>query len=127
MKAIRFMKPEIIEYSEVPMPALGDGEVLAEIAYASNSRNEDTVSVEICHPDEEGRFERASYDRAVELTAWLCREFSLDPEEDVIRHYDVTGKNCPRYYVEHPQDWEGFRKDVSAALEALLETVQDGA
>ena len=34
MKAIRFMKPETIEYSEVPMPALGDGEVLAEIAYA---------------------------------------------------------------------------------------------
>ena len=109
-----------------------EGEVLqciplAEIAYASNSRNEDTVSVEICHPDEEGRFERASYDRAVELTAWLCREFGLDPEEDVIRHYDVTGKNCPRYYVEHPQDWEGFREDVSAALEALSETVQDGA
>lgn len=34
MKAIRFMKPETIEYSEVPMPVLGDGEVLAEIAYA---------------------------------------------------------------------------------------------
>ena len=41
----------------------------------------------------------------VELTAWLCREFRLDPEEDVIRHYDVTGKLCPLYYVEHPEEW----------------------
>lgn len=108
-----------------------EGEVLqcvplTEIAYASNSRNEDTVSVEVCHPDEEGRFQQASYDRAVELTAWLCREFSLDPEEDVIRHYDVTGKDCPRYYVEHPQAWEDFLADVSAALEALPEPSGNG-
>ena len=74
-----------------------DGEViqcvpLTEIAYASNSRNEDTVSIEVCHPDETGEFSHVTYDRTVELTAWLCREFRLDPETDVIRHYDVTGK-----------------------------------
>ena len=79
-----------------------DGEViqcvpLTEIAYASNSRNEDTVSIEVCHPDETGEFSHVTYDRTVELTAWLCREFRLDPETDVIRHYDVTGKERPRY------------------------------
>lgn len=98
-----------------------EGEVLqciplTEIAYASNSRNEDTVSVEVCHPDETGRFASASYDRTVELTAWLCREFRLDPARDVIRHYDVTGKECPRYYVEHPEAWDGFLEDVAREL-----------
>jgi len=34
MKAIRFMQPEIIEYSEIPRPQMKDNEVLAEIAYA---------------------------------------------------------------------------------------------
>lgn len=34
MKAIRFMEPEVIEYSEVPQPEIRDDEVLAEIAYA---------------------------------------------------------------------------------------------
>lgn len=92
---------------------------LTEIAYASNSRNDDTVSIEVCHPDEEGKFSPESYGRAVELTAWLCHEFRLDPEEDVIRHYDVTGKDCPRYYVENPQAWEDFRKDVAQAEKAL--------
>lgn len=99
-----------------------EGEVLqciplTEIAYASNGRNKDTVAVEVCHPEETGEFSPVSYDRAVELTAWLCRQFHLDPAEDVIRHYDVTGKECPRYYVENPEAWEAFRADVEAQME----------
>ena len=98
-----------------------EGEVLqciplTEIAYASNIRNADTVAIEVCHPDETGAFSDASYRRAVELTAWLCREFGLDPMEDVIRHYDVTGKICPRYYVDHPEAWESFLADVASAV-----------
>ena len=90
---------------------------LTEIAYASNTRNGDTVSIEVCHPDETGEFSPVTYDRTVELTAWLCRAFELDPETDVIRHYDVTGKECPRYYVEHPEAWDAFRADVAAEME----------
>ena len=98
-----------------------EGEVLqciplTEIAYASNIRNADTVAIEVCHPDETGAFSDASYRRTVELTAWLCREFGLDPMEDVIRHYDVTGKICPRYYVDHPEAWESFLADVASAV-----------
>ena len=99
-----------------------DGEViqcvpLTEVAYASNTRNDDTVSIEVCHPDETGEFSPVTYARTVELTAWLCRAFRLDPETDVIRHYDVTGKECPRYYVEHPEAWDAFRADVAAETE----------
>ena len=85
---------------------------LTEVAYASNQRNSDTVSIEVCHPDETGKFSDVTYGRVVELTAWLCESLGLHPEEDVIRHYDVTGKHCPRYYVEHPEAWEQFLKDV---------------
>lgn len=92
---------------------------LSEIAYASNSRNEDTVSIEVCHPDETGEYSSVTYDRLVELTAWLCREFRLDPAADVIRHYDVSGKLCPLYYVEHPDAWERLLADVESSLEAL--------
>ena len=91
---------------------------LTEIAYASNGRNGDTVSIEVCHPDETGEFSPVTYGRCVELAAWLCREFKLDPETDVIRHYDVTGKECPRYYVENPDAWEQFKADVAAELAA---------
>lgn len=109
-----------------------EGEVLqcvplTEIAYASNSRNGDTVSIEVCHPDETGVFNDAAYGRCVELTAWLCREFHLKPEEDVIRHYDVTGKLCPLYYVEDPAAWDAFLEDVAAEVEALEAAEADAA
>ena len=70
----------------------------------------------VCHPDETGLFSDVTYARTVELTAWLCRTFDLDPETDVIRHYDVTGKICPKYYVEHPEAWEGFLADTAAEM-----------
>jgi len=92
---------------------------LTEVAYASNHRNSDTVAIEVCHPDDTGEFSPETYARAVELTAWLCREFRLDPAEDVIRHYDVTGKECPRWYVKNPEDWERLKLDTAAEMEKL--------
>ena len=35
----------------------------------------------------------------------------------MIRHYDVTGKICPKYFVDHEDAWELFKGDVKAALE----------
>lgn len=94
---------------------------LTEIAYATPGRNEDTIAIEVCHPDETGEFSAVTYDRVVELTAWLCREFRLDPEEDVIRHYDATEKLCPLYYVEHPEAWDQFQSDVADEMAAQAE------
>lgn len=87
-----------------------------EVAYASNERNADTVSIETCHPSEDGKYTKATYRSMVQLTAWLCRKFDLT-EQDIIRHYDVTGKNCPKYFVEHEDAWEQFKKDVKKTLD----------
>ena len=87
-----------------------------EVAYASNSRNQDTVSIECCHPDEEGGFTDETYQSAVDLCAWLCLKFDLD-ETDMIRHYDITGKICPKYYVEHEEAWDGMKQDVKVKLD----------
>lgn len=97
-----------------------DGEIIQcvptwEVAYASNDRNYDTVSIEVCHPDESGKFTDATYRSLVQLTAWLCVKFNLT-SEDVIRHYDVTGKNCPKYFVEHEDAWGTFKENVSLAI-----------
>ena len=100
-----------------------DGEVVqciptTEIAYASNNRNADTISIECCHPDDTGAFNTATYQSMVQLTAWLCNRFGLTGQ-DVIRHYDVTGKICPKYFVEHEDAWEQFKADVQQQIEAL--------
>ena len=91
---------------------------LGEVAYASNHRNSDTISIECCHPDTTGKFYDSTYTSAVNLCAYLCREFKLDAEA-VIRHYDVTEKACPKYFVDHEEEWEKFKKDVAAALEVI--------
>lgn len=98
-----------------------DGEIVQcvptwEVAYASNTRNKDTVSIETCHRTEDGSYTKKTYQSLVELTAWLCKKFDLN-ENDVIRHYDVTGKNCPKYFVENEKAWETFKEDVKKELE----------
>ena len=97
-----------------------DGEIIQcvptwEVAYASNDRNYDTVSIEVCHPDESGKFTDKTYRSLVQLTAWLCVKFDLSAD-DVIRHYDVTGKNCPKYFVENEEAWAAFKENVSLAI-----------
>lgn len=81
---------------------------LDEKSSASNDRNRDSISIEVCHEDETGKFNDSSYAALVRLTAWLCEKYELDPKTDVIRHYDVTGKLCPLYYVEHEDAWLDF-------------------
>lgn len=87
-----------------------------EIAYASNDRNSDTISIECCHPDATGKFNQETKDTLVHLTAWLIGRYGLTTD-DVIRHYDVTGKKCPLYYVEHEDEWNKFKEDVDAYIE----------
>lgn len=84
---------------------------LNEIAYASNDRNDDTISIECCHQKKNGKFTEETYNSLVRLTAWLCGEYDVS-EKDIIRHYDVTGKLCPKYFVKHEDKWAQFKDDV---------------
>ena len=88
---------------------------LNEIAYASNDRNADTVSIECCHKKKNGKFTKRTYSSLLELTTYLCKRYRLS-EKNVIRHYDVTEKNCPKYFVEHEDAWHRFLSDVAAEL-----------
>jgi hypothetical protein len=103
-----------------------DGEVVQcvpvdEEAYASNKRNADTLSIELCHPDETGVFTEATYASAVRLTAWLCAEYGLDADNGIIRHYDITGKLCPKYFVDDEAAWEAFKGAVAAEMATIQE------
>lgn len=84
-----------------------------EISYCTNSANSYTISIEACHPDSSGRFTDATYSAYVELCADLCRRHNLDPlNGGLIRHYDVTRKVCPKWFVDHPTEWDLFRRRV---------------
>lgn len=84
---------------------------LDEKSSATNDRNIDTISIEVCHPDETGRYNDAAYASLIKLCTWLMGQYGLD-ETHLIRHYDVTGKQCPLYFVQHEDAWERFKQDV---------------
>lgn len=98
-----------------------DGEILlcvpiGEVAFCSNDRNDDTLSIEVCHPDDTGEFTPESYASLVKLVRWLAEFYDLD-QEDILRHYDIKGKECPRYFVQNPEAWEEFKVMVFAPVE----------
>ena len=97
---------------------------LAEMAYASNDRNSDTVAIECCHPKKDGKFTNATYEALLELLTYVCIRYELDPQTDIIRHYDITGKMCPKYYVKHPDKWEQLKKDAAERIQATKKELQ---
>lgn len=86
---------------------------LEEQAYAVATRNEDSVSIECCYLDEDGKFTKETYDTLVHTLAWLKQEYHLSVD-DILRHYDCGGKMCPLYYVEHEEAWENLLADVES-------------
>jgi len=99
-----------------------DGEIIQcipiyEKSAASNWRNKDTISIEVCHPDKKGKFTDETYKSLVKLTTWLCDLCEFN-EENIIRHYDVTGKECPLYYVKNEEEWNRFKNDVINSVKA---------
>lgn len=100
-----------------------DGEIIqcipdTEVAYHANQANNYSLGIEVCHQDWEGKFGNKTYNALVELLATLCKKYELGVEA-IIRHYDVTGKLCPKYYVQNPRAWQALKIDVDKALKRL--------
>lgn len=94
-----------------------------EVAYCSNQANIYSISIECCHPDASGKFTAETENSAAELCAYLLKKYSLTVD-DLIRHYDVTGKQCPlwfaptKYQSKEVADarWAGFKALVSRKM-----------
>ena len=102
-----------------------EGEILRcvpenEVAYCSNQANTYSISIECCHPDATGKFTDATTDSAAELCAYLLKKYGLSVD-DLIRHYDVTGKQCPLWFVPTKYQseavanarWSAFKQRVA--------------
>ena len=91
-----------------------DGEIIQcipdlEKSYCTNEANNYAISVECCHPDSTGKFTEAAYKSMLWLGKYLMQKHSI---KNNIRHYDVTGKICPKWFVDNPNEWEKFKKEL---------------
>lgn len=73
-------------------------------------RNQNSIGIELCSRKGAGGyfFHPQTVERALELCRLLMERYGLGVE-CVVRHWDVTGKNCPAPFVEHPEDWTDFQ------------------
>ena len=106
-----------------------DGEIIQcvpenEVAYHGNSHNSFAIGIECCHPDWGGRFAETTYKSLINLVAELCAKYKLNAYTGIERHYDITGKDCPHYYVQNESAWRQFLKDVDTRMKEGDEMVQ---
>lgn len=69
-------------------------------------RNANSIGVEMC--DSVGGVKNAVRANTVTLVKALMKKYSV-PVENVVRHYDVTGKSCPAPWVEDEGAWADFK------------------
>lgn len=84
----------------------------SEVAYHASSANSYSIGIEMCHPDWEGKFTDKAYKALVKLLVELCNKYQLEPTQAIIRHYDVTGKMCPKHYVENGGAFKKLKEEV---------------
>jgi N-acetylmuramoyl-L-alanine amidase len=82
--------------------------------YGSNA-NFTTLGVELCI-DKNGKLQKETYALAVLHGAFLMKKFNLNPIEHNYRHFDVTGKNCPAFWISDPTEFEKFKQDIVIAM-----------
>lgn len=95
-----------------------------EVAYHASEANTYSIGVEVCHPDWNGKPTQKAYDSLVNLLVELCRRYKLEPTQAIIRHYDVTGKVCPKYYVEDVGAFKKLREEVKDKMSEDKELVE---
>ena len=74
--------------------------------------NANSISIELCDTVKNGisDFSGSTVKNAVELVRELMRNYNIDISH-VIRHFDVTGKICPKPYIDSVK-WQNFKNMI---------------
>ncbi len=68
--------------------------------YGVASPNYLFIGIECCIDDSAGKFNQGTTDNLKYLIKYLLGIYStIDPTYGIVRHYDITGKLCPKYYA----------------------------
>ena len=82
--------------------------------YHSKCRNDNAIGIELCsEKDSKGNyyFTNETINNAVGLVKMLMEKYNI-PIENIVRHYDVTHKNCPAPFVNNNTAWDNFKDSL---------------
>ena len=69
-------------------------------------RNSNSIGIEMC--DSLNTVPEATRARTAAFVRELMSRYGI-PAENVLRHYDVTGKGCPAPWIDDPEAWMDFK------------------
>ena len=78
-----------------------------------NYPNYTTIGIEMCHTSK--GFSEETIETTAKLTAQILLEHDLNIS-NVYRHFDLTGKICPKFFVEDEKLWEDFKNKVKSFM-----------
>lgn len=90
-------------------------------------RNTNSIGIEMCSRiDSNGKFyiKEETIANAIELTKFLMEKYDI-PVDNVIRHYDVTGKMCPKPFVEDEKLWIDFKERLEEETVKRYNTIDE--
>jgi N-acetylmuramoyl-L-alanine amidase len=73
------------------------------------------LGIEMC-VNRDGDWDK-TYSSTVELAAYLLKKHGLTAD-NLYRHYDITGKDCPRMFIEEAA-WNEFKAKVASELHKI--------
>lgn len=82
--------------------------------YHNRCTNSNSIGIEMCctNYDVSERTEA----RTIELVKYLMGKYNI-PANNVIRHYDVTNKVCPKPFVISEARWDNFKAKLGGSIE----------
>lgn len=92
--------------------------------YYNGCRNANSIGVEMCDTQRNGSYNLSAATRAnaIELIRELMGKYNI-PITNVVRHYDVTHKNCPAYFVSDAGAWNQFLADINGGTNVVGGTI----
>lgn len=93
--------------------------------HAGGSANNTHIGIEICEDNlTDGGYFSAVYQEAVELFAYLCKQFGLDPLKNIICHAEGYKQGIASnhgdvlyWFSKHRKTMDDFRQDVKSYME----------
>lgn len=82
----------------------------------ADCRNTNSIGIEMCCYNNDGVIDVNDkvVEKTVQLTKELMAKYGISADR-VIRHYDVTGKNCPAPFVKDTNRWNDFKARIGDA------------
>jgi N-acetylmuramoyl-L-alanine amidase len=89
-------------------------------------RNSNSIGIEMCCFKKNGKLDVSEnvVNRTIELTRELMKKYNI-PVQNVLRHYDVTGKNCPAPFVSDPARWTNFINKLTEPVQGKYKAGQN--